>query len=134
MVVLPDPECPVRNANSPFLRWKETSRSAYPRFGYSLDTCVNLITGPSEDGTGLVAGKYSSSHLGIPQPRGSGPSVAGGASISPQIQRFSTGKTKARTEVQTAAEAMSKRLAASACANRRASSIDVGSARSIPAM
>ncbi len=46
VVVLPDPEWPVRKANSPLWTWRETSRSAYPRFGYSLETFVSLITGP----------------------------------------------------------------------------------------
>ncbi len=45
VVDLPEPEWPVRKANSPFLRWKDTSRSAYPRRGYSFDTWVSLITG-----------------------------------------------------------------------------------------
>ena len=51
VVDLPDPECPVRKANSPFLTWKETSWRAYPRFGYSFVTCVSLITGRGACGT-----------------------------------------------------------------------------------
>ena len=45
VVDFPDPECPVRNTNSPFFTCSETSRSTNPPFAYSLDTFVSLITG-----------------------------------------------------------------------------------------
>ena len=57
VVDLPEPEWPVKKANSPFLRWKDTSRSAYPRLGYSLDTFVSLITGQSPFETRPCSGK-----------------------------------------------------------------------------
>ena len=44
VVDFPEPEWPVRKANSPFRMWKVTSRRAGPRLGYSFVTSVSLIT------------------------------------------------------------------------------------------
>jgi hypothetical protein len=45
IVLFPAPDGPVRNANSPFARWNETSFKASPERGYSLYTLMSLITG-----------------------------------------------------------------------------------------